>query len=141
MDPKYKAILHTPWPQPTGRKRLPAEERAVQFAPFAALTGYDGVIDEAGRLTQGPVFLTEESLQALNETLKAIQEHLDRQPRVKMTVYYADGKKEGGAFRQVEGNVKKIDLYEGMLILTDDRQVPFSQIVEIEEVPEGGTSL
>lgn len=141
MDPKYKAILHTSWPQPTGRKRLPAEERAVQFAPFSALTGYDGVIGEAGRLTQGPVFLTEESLQALNETLKAIREHLDRKPKVKMTVYCADEKKEGGAFRPVEGSVKKIDLYEGRLILTDGREIPFSQIVELEEVPEDGTAL
>lgn len=141
MDPKYQSILHTPWPQPTARKRLPEEERAVQFAPFSALTGYDGVIGEAGRLTQGPVFLTEESLQALNETLKAIREHLDRQSKVKMTVYRADRKKEGGALLPVEGQVKKIDLYEGRLILTDGREIPFSQIVEIEEVPEDGTAL
>ena len=105
------------------------------------MTGYDGVIGEAGRLTQGPVFLTEESLQALNETLKAIREHLDRQPKVKMTVYRADRKKEGGALLPVEGQVKKIDLYEGRLILTDGREIPFSQIVEIEEVPEDGIAL
>ena len=105
------------------------------------MTGYDGVIGEAGRLTQGPVCLTEESLQALNETLKAIREHLDRQPEVKMTVYRADRKKEGGALLPVEGQVKKIDLYEGRLILTDGREIPFSQIVEIEEVPEDGTEL
>ena len=121
MDPKYQSILHTPWPRPTARKRLPEEERAAQFAPFSALT--------------------EESLQALNETLKTVREHLDRQPKVKMTVYRADRKKEGGALLPVEGQVKKIDLYEGRLILTDGREIPFSQIVEIEEVPEDGTAL
>ena len=42
MNPKYQSILHAPWPQPTARKRLPEEERAAQFAPFSALTGYDG---------------------------------------------------------------------------------------------------
>ena len=141
MDFQYEAILHTPWPQPTSRKRLPAEERAVQFAPFSALTGYDGVIGEAGRLTQGPVFLTEESLLALNETLNAIQADLERQPKGKMTVDFDDGKKEGGSFRQVEGSAKKIDLYEGKLILADGREILFSQIVEIEEDPEDGTSL
>ena len=138
MDPKYKAILHTSWPQPTGRKRLPPEDRAAQFAPFAALTGYNGVIGEAGRVTQGQVFLTEESLLAINETLNAIREHLDRQPKVKMTVFFDDEKKEGGAFRQVEGNVKKIDLYEGALLLVGGQKVPFSQIVEIEEGPSMG---
>ncbi len=141
MDPQYKAILHTPWPQPTGRKRLPEEERAVQFAPFSALTGYDGVIGEVGRLIQGPIFLTEESLLALNETLNAIQADLDRQPKVKMTVFFDDEKKEGGSFRQVEGSAKKIDLYEGKLILDDGREILFSQIVEIEEVPEDEISV
>lgn len=138
MDPKYKAILHTPWPQPTGRKRLPPEDRAVQFAPFAALTGYNGVIGEAGRVTQGQVFLTEESLLAINETLNDLQEHLNQQPKVKMTVFYDDEKKEGGSFRQVEGNVKKIDLYEGALLLVDGQKVLFSQIVEIEEASSMG---
>ena len=38
----------------------------------------------------------------------------------------------GGRFQKVEGNLKKIDTYEGGLILTDGREIPFFRIVEIE---------
>lgn len=63
---KYDDIIHTPWPRPTKRARMSLEDRAAQFAPFAALTGYDAVLAETARLTQNPVFLTEESLEELN---------------------------------------------------------------------------
>ncbi len=132
MDPKYKAILHTPWPQPEEGSRMSMNDRAAQFAPFAALTGYDGVIREAGRLTQSQVFLTEESLQSMNETLNRLQRDIAQKPWVRMTVYYDDERKAGGRFQKVEGNLKKIDTYEGGLILTDGREIPFFRIVEIE---------
>ena len=109
------------------------QERAAQFAPFAALTGYDAVIQETARLTQGPVFLTEESQEALNRELNVIAQNLSCQPRVLLTIYQEDGRKEGGAFQEIEGNVKKLDLYEGGLILTDGREVPFFRIVGIRQ--------
>ena len=56
---KYDDIIHTPWPRPTKRARMSLEDRAAQFAPFAALTGYDAVLAETARLTQNPVFLTQ----------------------------------------------------------------------------------
>ena len=122
--PHYELRFHT---------RMPMEARAAQFAAFAALTGYDAVIQETARLTQGPVFLTEESQEALNRELNAIAENLSRQPRVILTIYQEDGRKEGGAFQEIEGNVKKLDLYEGGLILTDGREVPFFRIVGIRQ--------
>ena len=131
MNPKYRDILHTPWP-PDGEAEEDMNERAEQFAPFSALTGYDGVIDEAGRLTQMPVFLTEESLQKLNETLNRLQEDIARQPKVRLTVYYDDERKEGGHFREVVGSLKKIDPCAGGLILTDGQEIPFFRIVELE---------
>ena len=63
---RYDDILNTHWPRPTSRPRMSIEDRAAQFAPFAALTGYDDVLTETARLTQRPVFLTEESLEELN---------------------------------------------------------------------------
>lgn len=133
MPHRYDDILNTPWPQPGKRARMSVEDRAAQFAPFAALTGYDAVIQETARLTQGPVFLTEESQEALNRELNVIAQNLSRQPRVILTIYQEDGRKEGGAFQEIEGNVKKLDLYEGGLVLTDGREVPFFRILRIQQ--------
>jgi len=108
------------------------EDRAAQFAPFAALTGYDDVLTETARLTQRPVFLTEESLEELNRQLKLAAVKIDTQPEVTMTVFYEDARKEGGRFETVTGNLKKIDLYQGGLVLTDGREIPFFRICEFE---------
>lgn len=129
---RYDDILHTPWPQPGHHARMDIQDRAAQFAPFAALTGFDGVIEETARLTQGPVFLTEESQEALNRELNAIARNLSQEPQVHLTIYEPDEKKDGGAFREIQGRVKKLDLYEGGLVLTDGREIPFFRICQIE---------
>ena len=129
---KYDDIIHTPWPRPTKRARMSLEDRAAQFAPFAALTGYDAVLAETARLTQNPVFLTEESLEELNAQLRRAQARLDAQPGVLLTVYYEDENKAGGRFETVAGNLKKIDCYLGGLVLTDGREIPFFRICDLE---------
>lgn len=129
---RYDDILNTRWPRPTSRPRMSIEDRAAQFAPFAALTGYDDVLTETARLTQRPVFLTEESLEELNRQLKLAAVKIDTQPEVTMTVFYEDARKEGGRFETVTGNLKKIDLYQGGLVLTDGREIPFFRICEFE---------
>ena len=129
---KYDDIIHTPWPRPTKRARTSLEDRAAQFAPFAALTGYDAVLAETARLTQNPVFLTEESLEELNAQLRRAQARLDAQPGVRLTVYYEDENKAGGRFETVAGNLKKIDCYLGGLVLTDGREIPFFRICDLE---------
>lgn len=129
---RYDDILNTHWPRPTSRPRMSIEDRAAQFAPFAALTGYDDVLTETARLTQRPVFLTEESLEELNRQLKLAAVKIDTQPEVTMTVFYEDARKEGGRFETVTGKLKKIDLYQGGLVLTDGREIPFFRICEFE---------
>lgn len=129
---RYDDILNTHWPRPTSRPRMSIEDRAAQFAPFAALTGYDDVLTETARLTQRPVFLTEESLEELNRQLKLAAVKIDTQPEVTMTVFYEDARKEGGRFETVTGNLKKIDLYQGGLVLADGREIPFFRICEFE---------
>jgi len=129
---KYDDIIHTPWPRPTKRARMSLEDWAAQFAPFAALTGYDAVLAETARLTQNPVFLTEESLEELNAQLRRAQARLDAQPGVRLTVYYEDENKAGGRFETVAGNLKKIDCYLGGLVLTDGREIPFFRICDLE---------
>ena len=132
MTHRYDDIINTPWPRPGNRARMDLRDRAAQFAPFAALTGFDGVIRETARLTDAPVYLTEESREALDRALNAIYRSLSRQPEVCLTVFEPDERKDGGAFRELRGRVKKLDLCEGGLVLTDGRKVPFCKICRIE---------
>ena len=129
---KYDDIIHTPWPRPTKRARMSLEDRAAQFAPFAALTGYNAVLAETARLTQQPVFLTEESLDELNAQLRRAEEQAAQRPMLTMTVYYEDSTKAGGRFETVAGRLKKIDRYREGLVLTDGREIPFFRICDLE---------
>ena len=131
MD-QYDDILNTSWPQPGPRARMSIEDRAVQFAPFAALTGYEAVLRETVRLTQQPVFLTEESLDELNAQLRRAEEQAAQRPMLTMTVYYEDSTKAGGRFETVAGRLKKIDRYREGLVLTDGREIPFFRICDLE---------
>lgn len=128
---KYDDIIHTVWPRPTARARMSIEDRAAQFAPFAALTGYEAVLAETARLTQQPVFLTEESLDLLNAQLRRAEEIQERKPKLTMTVYYDDPHKPGGRFETVTGNLKKLDHYSGGLVLTDGTEIPFFRICDL----------
>ena len=132
MTDDYDDIINLPHHVSAVYKPMPLLSRAAQFAPFAALTGYDAVLAETARLTQNPVFLTEESLEELNAQLRLAQARQDEQPRLQMTVYYEDDRKAGGRFESITGNLKKIDLYQGGLILTDGREIPFFRICDLE---------
>ena len=135
---RYDDILNIPWPQPSTRPRMSPEDRAAQFAPFSALTGYGSVLAETARLTEGPIYLTEERLDELNAQLRLAESQLEAQPSVTMTVYYEDGAKEGGRFAAVTGRLRKIDLYRGVLVLADGREVPFSRLCDLEVAGGGG---
>ena len=128
----YDDIINFSWPKPSNRARMSLQDRAVQFAPFAALTGYEAVLRETARLTQQPVFLTEESLDELNGQLRKAEERIAQRPRLTMTVYYEDGAKPGGRFETVTGSLKKIDRYQQGLVLTDGREIPFFRICDLE---------
>ena len=132
MSGKYDDIIDHPHPTSQNHPRMSLYDRAAQFSPFAALTGYDAVLAETARLTQNPVFLTEESLEELNAQLRRAQARLDEQPGVRLTVYYEDENKAGGRFETVAGKLKKIDCYLGGLVLTDGREIPFFRICDLE---------
>ena len=107
-------------------------DRAAQFSPFAALTGYDGVIEEAGRLTDTAAELDEGGMALLDEKLRQIRLRLEETPRVTVTYFQEDGRKAGGAYLFVTGFVKKIDSYGQALIFTDGTTIPIGRIYELD---------
>ena len=107
-------------------------DRAAQFAPFAALTGFDAAVRETARRTDVRLELDEYEKQALNDTLRALDRRLDEKPAVAVTYFLPDEKKAGGAYVTVSGTVRKIDSYARVMVLEDGKRIPFEEISAIE---------
>ena len=129
---RYDDIIHLS--RPVSRKRSPMSnfDRAAQFSPFAALTGYDAVIAESGRLTDAQIELDEGGKALLDEKLQTLRAHLEEQPPVKLTVFCPDSRKTGGAYEEITGNVKKIDPVARILVLTSGAVIPIDRLYGIE---------
>lgn len=132
MCEKYEDIIHLS--RPVSPRHLPMShyDRAAQFAPFAALTGYDAVIAETARLTDGEMFLDVGAEAELDGKLREIRENIHLQPRITVTYFRPDSRKQGGAYVTVSGRVKKIDEYAQTLVLTDNTAVDLQKICKIE---------
>lgn len=132
MSWKYEDILNLPHPQPRGRAPMSLADRAAQFSPFAALTGYEETIEETARLTEDPVELDAGSIGELDEALRAIQSRIESRPAVTIRYFCPDSRKQGGSYVTIRGRVRKIDTVFQMLQLWDGQQLPFCRIVRIE---------
>ncbi|MBQ4511847.1 MAG: hypothetical protein II969_02565 [Anaerolineaceae bacterium] len=128
----YNDILNLPRPEPKRHLRMSLSDRAAQFSPFAALTGYSGVIDEAGRVTEEKIYLDDREKDRINRRLTKLQTQISSRPKVKITVYAPDAKKKGGSYPIYQGRLEKIDTYERLLILTNGSKVKFDDIIRIE---------
>lgn len=138
-DFPYADILHLPHHRAAGRAHMSLHDRAAQFAPFAALTGFDGVIAETGRQTERRVELSESEKARLDRKLARIIESLQqgRHPTVTVEYFEADVRKDGGAYRQCSGEVKKIDLFERTIVFVEEncrsggKTIPMDDVVDI----------
>lgn len=129
---QYDDIILLPHHVSSTRPPMDITDRAAQFSPFAALTGYDAAIDEAARVTDQKIELDEDGKEALNEKIVALAGRLKEQPAVTITYFVADGKKEGGYYTAIKGNVRKIDKYAGSIILGDETRISLDDIIEID---------
>lgn len=111
---------------------MPMIERAAQFSPFAALSGYDASISEAGRLTDSRGALTDDTKDELDRILNVISEDADKQYKVKITYFHSDPLKEGGSYEEFRGTVKHIDRYGGRLVFTEGTEIPLGDMIGIE---------
>ena len=106
-------------------------DRAAQFAPFAALSGFDETVQEAGRLTQAQIELAENEREALNDALVRLAARLPEQPEVRLTYFQPDAKKSGGTYRTILTRVRRLDANAQVLVLTDGTQIPFDALLSI----------
>ena len=138
MRDQYEDIIHLPHPVSKRHPRMPQSDRAAQFSPFAALTGYEAVIAETARLTEKRPELTESRRAELNEELMQIMERQNQHPYVSATWFREDARKAGGAYVTASGRVKKLDCYEKVLILEDGSRIPMEELMELEWMESGG---
>ena len=125
-------------PRPVSRKHppMPMMKRAAQFLPFAALTGFEGEIAEAARLTETAPELSEDALAALDEQLSLLRQLLPNQPRVTVTRFLPDERKAGGHFETLTGQVRRVDEAGRALILTDGVRIDLDTVVELTVEPK-----
>ncbi len=128
---RYDDIIDLPHHVSEHRPQMPLIDRAVQFSPFAALTGYEAAIAETARLTDGKRELSEERKQELSLQLSRLQTRLGTDPDVTVIFFEADTRKSGGAYRSVTGRVKKIDSGLSLLELADGTVIPFDDILDL----------
>ena len=129
---KYDDMINLPNPTPTCRPRMSAIDRAAQFSPFAALTGYEAVVEEAARLTDFRLELSEDIKVILNLKMQMIVENIFREPFVTITYFVPDKRKSGGAYVDASGVVERIDEYERCIILKDETKISIDQVRDIE---------
>ena len=97
MKDQYDDIINLPHHVSKTRPQMSMVDRAAQFSPFAALTGYDAAIKETGRLTDEKVNLSEEEKEALDRKQQILMEWLGDHPALTITFFVPDEKKSGGA--------------------------------------------
>ena len=129
---QYDDIIDQPHHVSVTRPRMSMIDRAAQFSPFAALTGYDAAIKETGRLTDRRIELTEDSRAILDRKQQFLVDNLADHPEVSVTYFVPDERKSGGAYITVTGSVKKVDDYRRLLILTDGTKIPLDEILDME---------
>jgi hypothetical protein len=107
-------------------------DRAAQFAPFAALVGYDDAIKETGRLTDERIEMSEENLAVLNTRYQILVDHLGEEPEVTITYFVPDIYKTGGSYIEKTGVVKKLDTYERLITMVDGTRILMDDVLTLE---------
>ena len=134
MSGKYDDIIDLPHPTSKKHPRMSRQNRAAQFSPFAALTGYDAAIRETAGITEDRRELSEDAAVELNYKISLLQQEQAGVKKIKVIYFRQDTTKDGGAYREEDGDFKRIKSSEGILELTNGIQIPLEDIFKIEIV-------
>lgn len=127
----YDDIIYLQRPLSKKHPPMPMAKRAAQFLPFAALTGFEGEIAEAARLTEEARSLGEDALVALDEQLSLLRQRMGEQPAVSVVRFVPDERKAGGRYETVTGRLRRLDEANRVLILTDGLRIDLDTIAEL----------
>lgn len=131
-DFPYKDILYLEHHTSLNHPRMSNMNRAAQFSPFAALTGYEDKVKETARYTENEIYLDEEKKEIIRNKLNIIEEKINNKVTVNITYFVKDKRKNGGEFKNIIGIIKKIDNYNNEIIFTDKNKIKLDNIIDIE---------
>ena len=126
---RYDDIINLPHHVSPTRQRMSMHDRAAQFAPFAALVGYDDAVAETARLTETRPELDEQEQKELDARLRYLADNLDKRPVVKIKYFIPDKRKSGGAIAEFNGIIRKIA--NGVIFATDNTSIQIENIVKL----------
>ena len=133
MEDGYLDIIDLPHHESRKHKKMPRAERAAQFAPFAALTGYDDLIAESERTTEQRTELDEDMKERLNAILTEILAlPQDKRPETEITYFREDGRKEGGRYEKTAGRIVSFDSLASSIALESGDVIFVGDIYEIQ---------
>ncbi len=134
MTDNYEDIIDLPHHVSKKHPKMPMWNRAAQFAPFAALTGYDAAVKETARLTEGQIELGDDDNDNLNRQMAHLKSIIKEHPKVCVTYFVSDSRKQGGSYQNKEGQLKDIDEVGQSLLLCDGTVIPFAVILSLYQI-------
>lgn len=128
----YEDILFLEHPTSLRHPRMSVQNRAAQFAPFAALTGYEEALGETARQTSQRIALDEDSKENLDRKLQWLLAHKEEQIKVQITYFIEDTKKEGGRYVTEKENISRLLTYEEKIVLGSGKQIKTTDIMDLQ---------
>lgn len=130
MKGMYDDMLYLPHHEPVKHQRMGMRERAAQFSPFAALTGYDDAITETARETDERPEVSDDTAERISEVLGLLSENASLMPPAVVSYFVPDERKEGGRILRHEGKVRRVDPVLGKVIFSDGTVIGFGDIMD-----------
>ncbi len=131
MTDDYSDIIHLPHPVSKRHPQMSMIQRAAQFSPFAALTGYDASVKEEARLTESQETLGDDTIAVLNHRVAILRDHLQEHPLVSVTYFRPDSRKAGGEYLTIQGHIQKMDDYEHTILVENHQPIAIQYILDI----------
>lgn len=128
----YEDIINLPHHVSPKRSPMSMQDRAAQFSPFAALTGFEDAIVETGRITDTRIELGDELRELLDRKQRRLQKFIVDRPEITVTYFAPDEKKVGGTYISVSGRLKQVDEYARELVFTDGKKIPLDDVADIQ---------
>ncbi len=127
----YNDIVNLPHHVSASRQPMSSADRAAQLAPFAALTGYEDAVAEAGRITGTQIELDEQQQVELNRRFNLLMTNITRLPEVEVEYFVPDMLKSGGEYVVYRGVIKKVSISDKRIIFQDDTVIQLNMVVAL----------
>ena len=131
---EYNDIINLPHYVSKKHPQMSKEARSAQFAPFAALSGYEDAIKETAKLTDNKIELSDEMINIINDKLLFIEKNIQDKPLITITYFVPDKRKNGGEYISVTNSIKQIDLINNIIILTNKKKICINDIIRISGI-------